>query len=91
MKIRFMNPQPGKETVTTYILPKISSSIHLLPNISLNKDNSTMKFGQLMEYNKRNTFLQNTHRKLGRGFCYRKVSKIFVPDLFIFLKKLYMM
>ena len=55
MKIRFMTPQPGKETVTTYILPKISSSIHLLPNISLNKDNSTMKFGQLMEYNKRNT------------------------------------
>ena len=78
MKITFMTPQPGKETVTTNILPKTSSSIHLLPNISLNKDNPTLEFGQLMEYNKRNTFLQNKNRKLGRGFCYR--------HLFIFLK-----
>ena len=69
MKITFMTPQPGKETVTTNILLKTSSSIHLLPNISLNKDNPTLEFGQLMEYNKRNSFLQNTNRKLGRGFC----------------------
>ena len=35
-----------------------SIAIHNLPNTSQNKDNQTMKFGQLMEYNKINYFLQ---------------------------------
>ena len=34
--------------------------IHILPNISQNKGNQTMKFGQLIEYNKRNIFLQKS-------------------------------
>ena len=33
--------------------------IHTLPNISQSKENQTMKFGQLIEYNKRNIFLEN--------------------------------
>ena len=37
-----MASQPGLQTVV----------IHILPNISQNKDNQTMKFGQLTEYNK---------------------------------------
>ena len=33
-------------------------TIHILPNISQIKSNSTMEIGQLIEYNKRNIFLQ---------------------------------
>ena len=33
--------------------------IHILPNISKSKDNQPMKFGQLIECNLRNIFLQN--------------------------------
>ena len=32
-------------------------AIHILANISQSKGNQTMKFGQLIEYNKRNIFL----------------------------------
>ena len=32
-------------------------AIHILPNISQSKENQTVKFGQLIEYNKRNIFL----------------------------------
>ena len=47
-------PQPGKQLQYT------------LPNISQSKYNETMKFGQVMEYNKKNIFLQKTRRKWGR-------------------------
>ena len=46
-----MMPQPGKQLQYT------------LPNISQRKYNQTMKFGQVMEYNKKNIFLQKTRRK----------------------------
>ena len=38
-----MTSQPGLQTIAIYILPNISQS----------KGNQTMKFGQLIEYNKR--------------------------------------
>ena len=38
-----MKSQPGLQTI----------AMHLLPNISLSKCNQTMKFGQLIEHNKR--------------------------------------
>ena len=44
-----MTSQPIKKTI----------AIHILPNISLRKDNQTIKFGQfgqLIEYNMRNNF-----------------------------------
>ena len=50
---KFMNTQPGQET----------TKIHILPNISRSKGNQTMKFGHVIEYEKRNTFFQNTCRK----------------------------
>ena len=59
--------QPGEQTVT----------IHILPNISRSKDNQTMKFGQLIEYNN-NTFLQKSCRKWGRETSSR--------SFFVFLK-----
>ena len=43
-----MTSQLGLQTIT----------IHILPNISRNKDNQIMKLGQLIEYNMRNVFLQ---------------------------------
>ena len=43
-----MTLQPGLQTI----------AIQILPNISQSKGNQAMKFGQLIEYKKRNIFLQ---------------------------------
>ena len=43
-----MISQPGLQTI----------AIHILPNISQSKDNQAMKFGQLIDYDKINVFLQ---------------------------------
>ena len=51
-----MASEAGKQTIT----------IHILSNISRNRGNQTMKFGQLIEDNVRNTFLQKSCRKLGK-------------------------
>ena len=53
---KFMTSQRGLQTI----------AIHLLPNISQSKGNQTMKFGQLIEYIKRNIFLQKLCGKWGR-------------------------
>ena len=50
---KFMTSQPGKQIF----------AIHILPNISRSKGNQTMKFGQLMEYNMRNNFLEQLYTK----------------------------
>ena len=50
-----MTSQPGKQTI----------AIHILPNISRSKGNQTMKFGQLIEYNMRNIFLEKSYTKCG--------------------------
>ena len=42
-------------------------TINILPNISRGKDNQTMKFGQLIEYNMRTIFLQTSCRKWGKN------------------------
>ena len=38
-------------------------AINILPNISRSKDNQTIKFGQLVEYDMTNTFLHKLWRK----------------------------
>ena len=43
-----MTSQPGCQII----------AIHILPDISQSKGNQTMQFGQLIQCNKRNTFLQ---------------------------------
>ena len=48
-----MASQPGLQTI----------AIHILLNISQSKGNQTMKFGQLIEYKKRNILLQKLWRK----------------------------
>ena len=50
---KFMASQPGLQTI----------AIHILLNISQSKGNQTIKFGQLIEYNKGNIVLQKVWRK----------------------------
>ena len=49
----FMTSQPGKQTII----------IHILSNIWRSKGNKTMKFGQLIECNTRNIFLEKSFTK----------------------------
>ena len=51
-----MTPKPGLQTF----------AIDIFPNISQNKGNPKRKFRPLIEYNKRNIFLQKLCRKSGR-------------------------
>ena len=55
-------------------------AIHILPNISQSKGDQTMKFGPLIEYNKRNIFLQTLCEKWG--------SETSSRPLFIFWKSI---
>ena len=48
--------------------------MHILPYILRNKDNETMKFGQLIEYNIKNIFLEKLYKNV--------LEKLF-PDPFL--------
>ena len=48
-----MTSQPGLQAITT----------HILSNISQSKGSQAIKFGQLIEHNKGNIFLQKLCRK----------------------------
>ena len=52
-----MTSGPEKQTMTIHI--------HILPTISASKGNQTMIFGQLIEYNMRNIFLEKSCTKCG--------------------------
>ena len=60
-----MTSQPGQQTI----------AIHVLPNISRSKDNQTMKFGQLIEYNMRNILVNVSYTKRGGETIPRHFSK----------------
>ena len=62
---KFMTSEPGKQTI----------AIHILPNISRSKGNQTMKFGQLIEYNMRNIFLEKSYTKCGGETIFSVFSK----------------
>ena len=66
-----MTSLPGLQTI----------AINILLNISQSKGNQTMKFAQLIEYNKKNIFLQK--------LCKNEAGKL-VPEpfFFFFFKKL---
>ena len=71
-----MTPQPGSET----------SAIQILSNISRSKDNRTVKFGQLIEHNMRNIFLEKSYTKCGEETSPRpffKKSKWSIYSLFL--------
>ena len=46
-----MTSQPGKQT----------TAINILPNISRRKGNQTMKFGQVIEYDMKNIFIEKSY------------------------------
>ena len=50
---------------------KLIIIIPILTNISRSKDNQTMKFGQLVEYNMGNIFLRKSYWKWGRKVSFR--------------------
>ena len=60
-----MTSQPGKQTIT----------IHKLLNISRSKGIQTMKFGQVIEYNMINIFLEKSYTKCGGGTIPRPFSR----------------
>ena len=61
-----MTSQPGKQTIP----------IHTLSYISRSKDNQTLKFGQLIEYNMRKIFLEKLYRECGKETSPKPFSKI---------------
>ena len=60
-----MTSQPGSQAI----------AIHILINISRSKGNQTMKFGQLIEHNMRNIFLEKSYIKCGGETIPRAFSK----------------
>ena len=68
-----MTSQPRKQTM----------AIHILPNISRIKGNLIIKFGQLIKYDMRNTFLEKTYAKCSGETTPRSFYK--KPKLSIFL------
>ena len=62
-----MTSQPGLQTIV----------VHILSNITQSKGNQTMKFGQLIEYNKINIFLQ----KLCAKWSQETISSYFLNML----------
>ena len=64
-----MKLQPGKHTIAIYILAYISRI----------RDNQSVKFGQLIEYNIRNIFLEKSYPKCAGETspkCFSKKSKL---------------
>ena len=51
-----------------------------MPNISRSKKNRTMKFGQLIEYNMRNIFVEKSYTKCARETIPRPFSKKFKTE-----------
>ena len=54
---------------------KQTNAMHKLLNIPRSKDNQTIKFGQLVEYNMRNIFLEKLYAKCGGETIPRPFSK----------------
>ena len=55
----------------------------MLPNISRSKGNQTMKFGQLVEYNMMNIFLEKSYAKCGGETSPRPFSENLKSSIFL--------
>ena len=66
-----MTSEAGLQTIATYILSNISQS----------KGNQIMKFGEVIEYNKKNIFLQKLCGKWGRETSSRPLLIFFEKSL----------
>ena len=67
IKIRLISKstQPGEQTI----------AIHILPNISRTKGIQARRFGQLIEYNTRNIFIEKSYTKCAGENIPRPLSK----------------
>ena len=74
-----MTSQPGKQTII----------MHILPNTSKSRGNQTMKFGQLIEYNMKNIFLEKSYIKYDEKTSPRPFPKKIKIKLDTQLKDLY--
>ena len=61
-----MISQPGYQAIV----------MHILPNILRSKGNQTMEFGQSIEYNVRNIFIEKSCTKCGGETISRPFSKL---------------
>ena len=50
-------------------------AIHIFPNISRSKGNQAMKFGQLIQYNMKNIFVEKSYTKCAGEIISRPLSK----------------
>ena len=50
--------------------------MHILPNVSRTKGNQTTKFGQLIEHNLKNIFVEKSYTKCAAETIPRPLSKI---------------
>ena len=62
---KLMTSQPDQQTI----------AIHIFPNISRRKCNQTIKLGQIIEYNMRNTFVKKSYTKYDEETIPRLFSK----------------
>ena len=60
-----MTSQPGQQTI----------AIQILPNISTGKGNQAMKFGQVIECNMKNTFVEKCYTWCAWETIPRSISK----------------
>ena len=65
-----MTSQPGEHI-----------GIAMLPNISKSKSNQTIKFGQLIEYNTRNIFLEKYTQNMWRNYSQTFFLKIKIEHI----------
>ena len=61
--------------ILTSQLGEQTIGIHIISNVSRSKDNQTMKFGQLIEYNMRKFFLEKSYITCGGETVPRLFSK----------------
>ena len=61
-----MTSQPGQQTI----------AMHILLNFSRSKGNQTIKFGQVIEYNLRNIFVEKSYTQRAAETIPRPLSKI---------------
>ena len=56
-------------------------AVHILPNISRSKGNQAINFGQLIEYNVRNIFVEKSYTKFAAETIPRPSSKISILSI----------
>ena len=63
----YVDKRLDKKAMVNFKIPDWTKIIttHILPDISRNQGNQTVKFGQLTEYNMRNIFLAKSYTECG--------------------------